>query len=122
MTTCDEAYQQTRDIRVANPGYPDHRYEADYVVTVAHWQGELVCRNLYDGPANGQWGPGSRRGAQLYLRDYGYTGPIDGDWGTNTWKAIQRLAADRGGYSGPIDGAAGPNTWLGIFCAFVPWN
>jgi peptidoglycan hydrolase-like protein with peptidoglycan-binding domain len=48
------------------------------------------------------------------MRDHwGYTGPVDGVPGTNTWAAVQRLAAAHG-YTGPIDGAMGPNSWRGF--------
>jgi len=47
---------------------------------------------------------------------YGYTGPIDGIPGPNTYKAMQRMAAETwiGRYTGPIDGIMGPNSWRGF--------
>ncbi|MFB7557351.1 hypothetical protein [Streptomyces brevispora] len=61
---------------------------------------------------------------QNWLRiESGYTGPIDGVPGTNTWTAVQRLAAQNG-YTGPIDDVMGPNSWRG-FSHFINqdrWN
>jgi len=45
--------------------------------------------------------------------NYGYTGPDDGIPGTNTYKAMQRLAANYG-YTGPIDGDLGSNSYKGL--------
>lgn len=120
MVSCAEASEQASNVRAANPNYSNFRQVADYVVTVASWQNNLVCAGHYNGPADGIWGPNSRKGVQLQMRAYEYGGPIDGDWGTNTWKAIQRFAAADGNYDGPIDGAPGGFTWEGIFYAVVP--
>jgi peptidoglycan hydrolase-like protein with peptidoglycan-binding domain len=112
--------QQT-PIRYARPDYIDHRFEADYIVTVAYWQASVYCAGLYTGPADGYWGPNSRAAVQQDMRRYGYNGPIDGVWGTSTWRAIQQFATREGTYRGPIDGVPGRNTWEGIFYAVVPF-
>ncbi|ASD24259.1 hypothetical protein C3B61_15190 [Cryobacterium zongtaii] len=63
-------------------------------------------------------GTASWQGVQRFLaKYYGYTGPIDGAPGSNTYKALQRWAADGshgGRYTGPIDGVMGTNSWSNL--------
>lgn len=123
MTTCSEANQQCGVIREneRNGVYPGSPYTADWIPTVAHWQANLNCGGFgYTGPADGIWGPNSRKAAQVQARGFGYQGPIDGVWGVNTWKAIQEMARRYGGYQGPIDGDPGPNTWYALWNYFRP--
>lgn len=123
MTTCSEAAEQLHQIRAANPNYSQNRRVADYVVTVAHWQGTINCAGHYTGPADGVWGPNSRRGVQNHLTQRGYYGGLrDGIWGPLTWTAIQSWATKEGSYRGPVDGVPGPNTWEAIFWMTVPVN
>lgn len=57
-------------------------------------------------------GVNSWKGLQRHLAaNFQYYGPIDGQPGTNTYKAMQRNAAQVG-YAGPIDGQMGPNSWM----------
>lgn len=120
MTTQQEEYDQSVAVREANPDYILRQSEADFVVTVACWQVQLFDRGLYSGPADGIWGPNSRRAVQLQVHPYGYNGPYDGVWGINTWKGIQQMVTSTSTYRGPIDGVPGPNTWAALFFAYVP--
>lgn len=71
----------------------------------------LARKGGYAGVIDGRMGPNSRKGVQRFLAGhYGYRGPIDGVWGTETYKALQRLAAHHG-YTGPIDGDLGVQSW-----------
>jgi hypothetical protein len=91
----------------------------------------LACQ-MQAGPASvggytydidGDMQTNSWKGMQKWLHDagYGYYGPQDGVPGTNTYKAMQRFAAQYG-YTGPIDGDMQTASYLyfgkGIHVAF----
>jgi len=90
-----------------------------YTPTAAVQQGiqqALKNNSLYGGLVDGKWGQLSISGIQKAVQKWqGYTGRTDGVYaGTDTCKAVQNFAKNRGGYAGPIDGILGPNSWNGF--------
>lgn len=77
-------------------------------------QAALKRRGRYAGPVDGIFGPATRRGIQITLRNVGYTGPIDGVIAGNGARLIQVYAQKFGSYRGPIDAKLGPNSWAGF--------
>ncbi len=67
----------------------------------------------YSGPHDGVFGSISVKAMQQWLKDMGFLDSgyvVDGEPGPTYGKALQELAAAKGGYTGPIDGAPGNAT------------
>lgn len=80
----------------------------------ARIQVALKKRGRYTGPTDGIFGTNTWKGIQRTAANVGYTGPQDGIPGEQTCHFIQVYAAKFGGYKGPINSILGPNGWEGF--------